>query len=136
MASSTGGCVGCPDIAGPNSSVPVVINGNQTIQVNKALYATARVIDSDADGVPNFYDLTPFGGVQIDSIARNPSPVGFLLSWDGAANTIYRVEYRTNLTVRRLGAVADGHERHIRYGAVVRARHERGGRQLPSAITG
>ena len=75
----------------------VVINGNQTIQVNKALYESKN-IDSDADGVPNFYDVTPFGGVQIDSIARNPSPVGFLLSWDGAANTIYRVEYRTNLT--------------------------------------
>jgi len=85
------------EYSGPNSSVAVVINGNQTIQVNKALYESKN-IDSDADGVPNFYDVTPFGGVQIDSIARNPSPVGFLLSWDGAANTIYRVEYRTNLT--------------------------------------
>ncbi len=40
--------------AGPNSSTPVVING-QTHIVNSALF-NSHIIDSDGDGVPNFDD--------------------------------------------------------------------------------
>lgn len=43
-----------PSYAGPNSSRPVVING-QTYYVNKAL-ADSKIIDSDGDGVPNYFD--------------------------------------------------------------------------------
>jgi hypothetical protein len=85
------------DYAGANSSVAVVINGNQTIQVNKAL-RNSTTIDSDADGIPNAFDPTPFDGVKISSIQRTNSPAGYLLAWPSAAGTIYRVEYKTNLT--------------------------------------
>ncbi len=86
-----------PDFTGPNSSVDVIINGNQTIQVNKAL-RNSTTIDSDSDGIPNFYDLTPFDGVQITSISSSVAPSGFELTWLAAPNTVYLVEYRTNLT--------------------------------------
>jgi hypothetical protein len=83
--------------AGANSSVDVVINGNQTIKVNKALrYST--LIDSDTDGVPNAFDLAPFDGVTINSINRTTSPPGYALSWNAAPNTVYRVEYKTNVS--------------------------------------
>lgn len=81
---------------GPNSSVDVIINGNQTIKVNRAL-RDSTTIDSDSDGVPNYYDASPFDGVKITSIARSVSPAGIVLSWDAAPNTVYRVEYRTAL---------------------------------------
>ncbi len=85
-----------PGFAGPNSSVDVIINGNQTIKVNKAL-RNSSVIDSDADGVPNFFDLSPFDGVVINSISQNVTPPGYLLKWTAAPNTVYAVEYKTNL---------------------------------------
>jgi len=84
------------DFVGPNSSVDVVINGNQTIQVNKAL-RNSTTIDSDSDGVPNFYDLSPFDGVQITSISSSVTPPGFELNWLAAPGTVYRVEYRSDL---------------------------------------
>ncbi len=84
--------------AGPNSSVDVLINGNQTVKVNKAL-RNSTVIDSDSDGIPNFFDPTPFDGVNIISIQRSLSPAGYLISWDAAPNTVYRLEYRTNHAV-------------------------------------
>ena len=40
--------------AGPNSSQMAVING-QTVAVNRALF-NSKIIDSDNDSVPNFYD--------------------------------------------------------------------------------
>ena len=85
------------DYAGANSSVDVVINGNQTIKVNKAL-RNSTTIDSDADGIPNFSDPTPFDGVMFSSISRTNSPAGYLLTWPSAAGTVYRLEYKTNLT--------------------------------------
>lgn len=81
--------------AGANSSVDVLINGNQTIKVNKAL-RSSTLIDSDSDGIPNFYDITPFGGVMIQSIAKNSSPAGYRLTWAATAGMVYRVEYKTN----------------------------------------
>lgn len=43
--------------AGPNSSQVTVING-QSVPVNRALL-NSRIIDSDNDGVPNFFDTAP-----------------------------------------------------------------------------
>ncbi len=83
--------------AGPNSSAAVLING-QTVMVNKALRYSMH-IDSDGDGIPNGADSTPFGGVTLTDMAKTnqPSPQSFLFSWQAAANTIYQVEYTTNL---------------------------------------
>lgn len=83
--------------AGANSSVDVVINGNQTIKVNRAL-RDSTIIDSDSDGVPNYFDASPFDGVRITSSARSTNPAGFVLNWDAAPNTVYRVDYRTTLS--------------------------------------
>jgi len=83
--------------AGPNSSVDVTINGNQIIQVNVAL-RNSGTIDSDADGLVNGLDASPFDGVTIDSIQRTVAPAGYQLTWEAAPNTLYRVEARTNLT--------------------------------------
>ncbi|MGC3959319.1 MAG: hypothetical protein QM813_15665 [Verrucomicrobiota bacterium] len=83
--------------AGANSSVDVVINGNQTIKVNRAL-RDSTVIDSDSDGVPNYYDASPFDGVRITSSTRSNNPAGFVLTWNAAPNTVYRVDYRTTLS--------------------------------------
>jgi len=79
--------------AGPNSSVDVVINGNQTVKVNKAL-RNSRIIDSDADGIPNFFDASPFDGVIIQSAIRTVSPSSIQISWNAAPNLAYRVEYK------------------------------------------
>ncbi len=54
------------DFAGPNSSVDVLING-QTVKVNRAL-RNSRIIDSDGDGTPNFFDFTPFDTVLMVQI--------------------------------------------------------------------
>ncbi len=86
-----------PQYAGPNSSVDVVINGNQTIQVNRAL-RNSQIIDSDSDGIPNYFDLTPFDGVLIGSISINASPVGYVITWNAAPDTSYRVEYKEDPT--------------------------------------
>jgi hypothetical protein len=86
-----------PGFAGPNSTTTVTINGNQIISVNLAL-RNSGVLDSDADGTVNGLDASPFDGVMIDSIQRNASPAGYLLTWDAAPSTLYQVEARTNLT--------------------------------------
>lgn len=82
--------------SGPNSTTNVVINGNQNIIVNLAL-RTSQTLDSDADGIVNATDVSPFDGVQINSITRNVAPAGYNLSWNAAPNTLYRVEAKTNL---------------------------------------
>lgn len=89
------------DFAGPNSSVDVVINGNQTIQVNRAL-RNSKIIDSDGDGIPNYYDLTPFDGPALllrGSLLQTNQPPwkAFLVSWTAVSNTVYKVEFTTNL---------------------------------------
>ena len=53
-----GHLVWVPGFAGPNSSVDVLING-KTVQVNKAL-RYSKIIDSNDNGIPNFYDPNPF----------------------------------------------------------------------------
>jgi hypothetical protein len=83
------------DFTGPNSSVDVVINGNQTIKVNRAL-RNSKIIDSDGDGVPNFFDLTPFDAELIASIQAVASPAGFRVSWSAKAGTAYHVEFKSD----------------------------------------
>ncbi len=82
------------DFTGPNSSVDVVSNG-QTIKVNKAL-RNSKIIDSDGDGIPNFFDLLPFDGALIASIQSAQSPAGYRISWSAKPGTVYHIEYKTN----------------------------------------
>src|SRR5207249_4216049 len=85
------------DFAGPNSSIDVLLPNGQTIQVNRALLESTT-IDSDGDGIPNAFDLTPFDGVMILStitILNFPPPTA-LITWQAAAETVYHVEYTTN----------------------------------------
>jgi hypothetical protein len=85
--------------AGPNSSVDVLING-QTVQVNKAL-RYSKIIDSNGDGTPNYYDLNPFNPVVILSGSMapgSPPPIGaFAVSWTAAPHSIYQVQYSTTM---------------------------------------
>jgi len=83
------------DFAGPNSSVDVLVNGTQTIKVNKAL-RNSKIIDSDNDGIPNFFDLTPFDGALIASIQSALSPAGYRISWSAKPGIVYHVDYATN----------------------------------------
>ena len=85
------------DFAGPNSSIDVLLPNGQTIQVNRALLESTT-IDSDGDGIPNAFDLTPFDGVMILStitILNFPPPTA-LITWQAAGETVYHVEYTTN----------------------------------------
>jgi hypothetical protein len=87
--------------AGPNSSVDVISNG-VTIAVNKAL-RFSKIIDSNGDGVPNYYDPYPFStsapfivaGAMVQT--NLPPAKAFAISWTAAANTVYQVQYRTNM---------------------------------------
>jgi hypothetical protein len=86
--------------AGPNSSVAVLING-QTVMVNKAL-RNSKIIDSNGDGLPNYYDSNPFGVpapmLTAAIVPANPSPAkAVAISWLAAPNTVYQVEYTTNM---------------------------------------
>jgi hypothetical protein len=88
------------DFAGPNSSVDVIING-LTVRVNRAL-RNSKIIDSDGDGVPNFFDTDPFNAGSSFALSgamlktNLPPAKAFLISWPAVANGIYRVEFTTN----------------------------------------
>jgi hypothetical protein len=92
--------------AGIYSSVAVVLDG-QTVMMNAAL-RNSRLVDSDGDGVPNYYDTTPLGGttepppggnVVLAPYFLNPSAgaKSFGITWDAAANSAYQVEMTTDL---------------------------------------
>ncbi len=87
------------NFAGPNSSVDVLING-QTFQMNKAL-RYSKIIDSNGNGIPNYYDLNPFDPVIVLSgavVQTNQPPTGaFAISWMAAPHTIYQVQYSTSM---------------------------------------
>jgi hypothetical protein len=82
--------------AGPNSSVDVLVNGNQTIKVNAAL-RNSKIIDSDGDGIPNYFDFTPFDGLLLTAMPAGPTPTGFRVSWKATPGVVYHVEYKSYL---------------------------------------
>jgi hypothetical protein len=86
------------DFAGPNSSSTVLLPNGQTVTVNKG-FRESLTIDSDADGLPNGADSSPFDGVVFSHIAltNQPPPRSVLVTWEAAAGTTYRVDYATNL---------------------------------------
>jgi hypothetical protein len=93
-----GHLVWVPSFAGPNSSVDVLING-QTVLVNTAL-RYSKIIDSNTNGIPNFYDPNPFDApfvAQGALVQNNPPPAQkFAISWTAASGMVYQVQYSTN----------------------------------------
>ena len=95
--------------AGPNSSVDVLLLNGQTIQTNRSL-RFSQTIDSDGDGVVNAFDFYPFDAAAWNSVQstngfwNNVSVTGsggsrsVSLSWNGTPNTVYYLEYTTNLS--------------------------------------
>jgi hypothetical protein len=87
--------------AGPSSGTQVASRQSgyevKTITVNTALL-NSQLIDSDGDGLANAYDNWPFDGVTLNG-ARfvETQPLKFEFWWEGAAETVYRVEYTTSL---------------------------------------
>ncbi|HZR19686.1 MAG TPA: hypothetical protein VFE51_20545 [Verrucomicrobiae bacterium] len=84
--------------AGPNSSVDVVING-VTVSVNRAL-RFSKIIDSNNNGLPNFYDPFPFDAnplVLSASRSAQPAPAGVAVSWNAAPHKSYQVEYMSDV---------------------------------------
>jgi hypothetical protein len=86
---------------GPNSSVDVLING-KTSQVNKAL-RYSQIIDSNNNGIPNYFDANPFDPPPVvlsgSVVTNNPPPARkFAITWTAFPNTVYQVQYSTNLT--------------------------------------
>lgn len=99
------------DFAGPNSSIATLVNG-QTVLVNRAL-RNSKLIDSNGNGIPNFYDATPFsaGGVTLTASLVNSNPPAsgaVVISWMAAPQTVYQVEFSSN-------PVADNWQPLLRY---------------------
>ncbi|RME94180.1 MAG: hypothetical protein D6766_06430 [Verrucomicrobia bacterium] len=75
--------------AGANSGVDVALPTGQVIRVNRQ-YRESTVIDSDADGTANAFDLSPFDGVLITDFAVADGRIR--VTWRAAAHTTYRIE--------------------------------------------
>lgn len=86
------------DYAGPNTGVDVLLRDGRTVKVNVAKL-NSQVLDSDADGIVNGSDLSPFDGIIINSRVTftNVPPLTALVTWEAAAQTVYQVEVNTNL---------------------------------------
>lgn len=96
-----------PEYAGGLSSVAILVDG-VTQFMNSGL-RNSRVIDSDNDGVPNYFDPTPLGGsnpgmvagLMLKSSLVKPNLVNnnkaFSMSWMAAPNTVYQIEVATDL---------------------------------------
>jgi len=85
--------------AGANSSVDVVING-RTVAVNRAL-RFSKIIDSNGNGIPNYYDANPFDAPPLmlaaSLVVTNQLPAGAIaVKWVAAAATAYQVLYSSN----------------------------------------
>ena len=86
--------------AGPNSSVDVVING-VTVPVNRAL-RFSKIIDSNGNGIPNYYDPDPFAAIPLvlaASLAPPSQPVSsaVAVSWDALTQKVYQVEFTSDI---------------------------------------
>jgi hypothetical protein len=86
------------DYAGPNTGVDVLLRDGRTVKVNVAKL-NSQILDSDADGVVNGSDLSPFDGIFINSRVTftNAPPLTAYVTWEAAAQTVYQVEVNTNL---------------------------------------
>jgi hypothetical protein len=86
------------DYAGLNTSVDVRLSDGRTVKVNVGKL-NSPLLDSDADGIVNANDLSPFDGIVINSQVTftNVPPLTAFVTWEAAAQTIYRVEVNTNL---------------------------------------
>jgi len=87
---------------GPTSGTPVASRQGgyqvKTIYVNAALLESPT-IDSDGDGTVNAYDTWPFDGVTLKNVQVTGQPATHVrISWDAAAETVYRVEKTSGLT--------------------------------------
>lgn len=92
------------DYAGANSSADTLLPGGQSVKVNAALLSSA-LVDSDADGIPNQFDFSPFDGVQLQPLLTftNVPVRSVLISWESAALTVYRVETNSFATPPKWG---------------------------------
>ncbi|MEN9572828.1 MAG: hypothetical protein RL514_683 [Verrucomicrobiota bacterium] len=86
------------DYAGLNTGVDVRLADGRTVKVNVAKL-NSLVLDSDADGIVNGSDLSPFDGIIINSQVTftNVPPLTAFVTWEAAAQTLYQVEVNTNL---------------------------------------
>jgi hypothetical protein len=86
------------DFAGPNTGVDLQLRDGRTVKVNVAKL-NSQVLDSDADGIVNASDLSPFDGIVLDNRVAftNVPPLTALVTWEAAAQTIYHIEVNTNL---------------------------------------
>lgn len=93
---ANGRLVWVPSYAGAFSGTNYTLPGGQTIFVNRALLASS-VLDSDGDGIANSKDTNVFGGVKFTEVyLTNTPPNTTVMSWKGAAQTIYQVDYTTD----------------------------------------
>lgn len=86
------------DYAGLNTGVDVQLRDGRTVKVNVGKL-NSQVLDSDADGIVNASDLSPFDGIVINSQVTftNVPPLTAFVTWEAAAQTVYQVEVNTNL---------------------------------------
>ena len=94
-----------PSYAGYFSSVNISFPDGKTYPFNAAL-RQSKDIDSDGDGINNFYDPTPFteppsaSMVNLTMTATNTPVLTSLLTWQTIANaTNYAVFYKTNFAM-------------------------------------
>src|ERR1044071_1645864 len=74
--------------SGPNSSVPVVINGTSVL-VNRGL-RNSLIIDSDGDGIPNGLDPYPFDTPMLTKLQLAKQPqLTAVLSWNAIAGKVH-----------------------------------------------
>lgn len=86
------------DYAGLNTGVDVRLPDGRTVKVNSAKL-NSTTLDSDADGVANRNDLSPFDGINLNTRVAftNVPPLTAFVTWEAAAQTVYLVEVNTNL---------------------------------------
>jgi hypothetical protein len=82
------------NFAGPLSGVPVALSDGTVIRVNINLL-NSLTVDSNGNGIVNGLDPAPFDAPHLSvSSTTNGVPV---LSWNGGGQTVYEIDYRTNL---------------------------------------
>jgi hypothetical protein len=92
------------DFVGPHSGMPVVVtldpNSNPPKQVSvyvNSLLRNSTTIDSDGNGTANGYELDPFKGPKMSVAITNLPPLSVAITWNVAAQTVYYVDYATQL---------------------------------------